>query len=61
MIAFGLMKGASNSSDGTCRLYYYMSTDYLPPGWRLAYDRQPYAPAIVSAPAAGAASPAPPR
>lgn len=33
-VAFGLVKGDS-VADGTCRLYYYMSTDYLPPGWRL--------------------------
>lgn len=58
MIAFGLMKGASNSSDGTCRLYYYMSIDYLPPGWRLDYERQPYSAAIASARSDGAASPA---
>ena len=34
-IAFGTVKGASYTSDGACRLYYYMSTDYLPPGWSL--------------------------
>jgi streptogrisin C len=61
MIAFGLMKGASNSSDGTCRLYYYMSIDYLPPGWRLDYDRQPYATASASIPTVGAASPEAPH
>ena len=34
-IAFGILKGASYTADGVCRLYYYMSTDYLPPGWTL--------------------------
>jgi hypothetical protein len=38
-IAFGLVKGSSYTADGRCRLYYYMSTDYLPPGWTLAYQR----------------------
>ena len=37
-IAFGLVKGESHTGDGRCRLYYYMSTDYLPPGWTLAYE-----------------------
>jgi len=41
-IAFGLVKGSSYTGDGRCRLYYYMSTDYLPPGWTVAY--QPRAP-----------------
>ena len=35
-IAFGIVKGDSMTADGTCRLYYYMSTDYLPPGWTLS-------------------------
>ena len=35
-IAFGLVKGESHTGDGRCRLYYYMSTDYLPPGWTVA-------------------------
>ncbi len=35
-IAFGLVKGSSYTGDGRCRLYYYMSTDYLPPGWTVA-------------------------
>jgi len=39
-VAFGLLKGES-SDNGACRLYYYMSVDYLPPGWT---------PAVVSAP-----------
>lgn len=61
MIAFGLMKGASNSSDDTCRLYYYMSVDYLPAGWRIAYERQPYQAASASIPTVGAASPTAPH
>ena len=36
-IAFGLVKGASYTADGTCRLYYYMSTDFLPLGWTLLH------------------------
>ena len=35
--AFGLVKGESATS-GTCRLYYYMSTDYLPQGWTLLHQ-----------------------
>jgi len=38
-IAFGLVKGESHTGDGRCRLYYYMSTDYLPPGWTVAVSR----------------------
>jgi hypothetical protein len=38
-IAFGLVKGSSYTADGRCRLYYYMSTDYLPVGWTVAYQR----------------------
>ncbi|WP_294392644.1 hypothetical protein [uncultured Sphingomonas sp.] len=37
-VAFGLVKGDSTSR-GTCALYYYMSIDYLPPGWTLSYTR----------------------
>jgi len=36
-VAFGIVKGASYRGDGGCIFYYYMSTDYLPPGWLLAY------------------------
>jgi len=35
-IAFGLVKGDSATRDGVTALYYYMSTDYLPPGWTVA-------------------------
>ena len=34
-IAFGIAKGVNRTSSGQCRFYYYMSTDYLPPPWRL--------------------------
>jgi len=43
-IAFGLVKGESHTGDGRCRLYYYMSTDYLPPGWTVAVSRPGAAP-----------------
>jgi streptogrisin C len=35
--AFGILKGGSYRRDGSCTFYYYMSTDYLPPGWTLLY------------------------
>lgn len=34
-IAFGIAKGINRSPAGACNFYYYMSTDYLPPPWRL--------------------------
>jgi hypothetical protein len=34
-IAFGIAKGVNRSVSGRCLFYYYMSTDYLPPPWRL--------------------------
>ncbi|MFL6722179.1 MAG: hypothetical protein ACJ8FT_10315 [Sphingomonas sp.] len=34
-IAFGIAKGVNRASAGQCLFYYYMSTDYLPPPWRL--------------------------
>ncbi len=36
-VALGLVKGGTYRRDGACLFYYYMSTDYLPPGWSLAY------------------------
>ncbi len=45
--AFGLVKGSSYTADGRCRLYYYMSTDYLPPTWTLLHGGNP--PAITPA------------
>jgi streptogrisin C len=42
-IAFGIAKGVNRASSGQCLFYYYMSTDYLPPPWRLlvAGDAKP--------------------
>jgi streptogrisin C len=37
-IAFGIVKAGSYRPDGTCNFYYYMSTDYLPPGWTLLHQ-----------------------
>jgi hypothetical protein len=34
-IAFGIAKGVNRTPAGRCNFYYYMSTDYLPPPWRL--------------------------
>ena len=34
-VAFGIAKGVNRSRSGRCNFYYYMSTDYLPPPWRL--------------------------
>ena len=34
-VAFGLAKGINRDEKGRCLFYYYMSTDYLPPPWRL--------------------------
>jgi streptogrisin C len=34
-VALGLVKGSSTRSDGTCSMYYYQSTDFLPEGWRV--------------------------
>jgi len=34
-IAFGIAKGVNRASSGQCLFYYYMSTDYLMPPWRL--------------------------
>ena len=36
-VALGLVKGGTYRADGSCVFYYYMSTDYLPTGWTLAY------------------------
>lgn len=38
--AFGLMKG-DTTEDGTCRLYYYMSVDHLPPDWTVLTGLEP--------------------
>ena len=34
-VAFGIAKGINRDETGKCEFYYYMSTDYLPPPWRL--------------------------
>jgi streptogrisin C len=34
-VAFGIAKGINRDGSGRCEYYYYMSTDYLPPPWRL--------------------------
>jgi hypothetical protein len=34
-VAFGIAKGVNRRATGQCNFYYYMSTDYLPPPWRL--------------------------
>ncbi len=34
-VAYGIAKGVNRTSSGRCLFYYYMSTDYLPPPWRL--------------------------
>lgn len=36
-VAFGLLKGGDYGRDGRCAFYFYMSTDYLPPGWLLLH------------------------
>jgi streptogrisin C len=33
--AVGIAKGINRNRAGGCNFYYYMSTDYLPPPWRL--------------------------
>lgn len=48
--AFGIVKGGSYRADGSCGFYFYMSTDYLPDGWRLIGDPAP--PAALPVPAA---------
>jgi hypothetical protein len=37
-VAFGIAKGVNRSGE-RCDFYYYMSTDYLPPPWRLLTAR----------------------
>jgi len=43
-IAFGIAKGVNRASSGPCLFYYYMSTDYLPPPWRLLVASEPRRP-----------------
>jgi hypothetical protein len=42
-VAFGVVKGGNYGPSGTCSLYYYMSTDYLPEGWTLLHRSSPLA------------------
>ena len=44
--AYGILKGGSYRSDGSCAFYFYMSTDYLPTGWRLLMAEPAASPAI---------------
>ena len=39
--AFGIVKGATFRSDGSCAFYFYMSLDYLPTPWSLLVDVPP--------------------
>jgi len=34
-VALGIAKGINRDDAGRCDFYYYMSTDYLPPPWRV--------------------------
>ncbi|MBA3651521.1 MAG: hypothetical protein H0W66_08610 [Chthoniobacterales bacterium] len=34
-VAFGITKGGSGGRNTRCNFYFYMSTDFLPAGWRL--------------------------
>ena len=43
-VAFGIAKGVNRTADGRCNFYYYMSTDYLPPPWRLMVSAEPTRP-----------------
>jgi hypothetical protein len=38
---FGIVKGSSYRSDGSCAFYFYMSTDCLHEGWRLLAGQPP--------------------
>jgi streptogrisin C len=56
--AYGILKGGSYRSNGSCAFYFYMSTDFLPAGWRLL-TTDPAAAAIVSPPSVLKAAPVP--
>ena len=38
-VAIGIFKGGSGTRSPRCNFYYFMSTDFLPPGWTLLYDK----------------------
>jgi streptogrisin C len=40
-VAFGIAKGINRSPSGGCNFFYYMSTDYIPPPWRLMVGTTP--------------------
>jgi streptogrisin C len=40
-VAFGIAKGINHTTSGRCNFYYYMSTDYLPPPWKLMVASPP--------------------
>jgi streptogrisin C len=42
--ALGIMKGGSYRADRSCAFWFYMSTDYLPDGWRVALGTVPERP-----------------
>ena len=43
-VALGIAKGINRDDAGKCLFYYYMSTDYLPPPWRVLTTRDVSAP-----------------
>jgi streptogrisin C len=43
-VAFGILKGGNYAANGRCNFYYYMSIDYLPPGWSLLLEQ----PAVIA-------------
>jgi streptogrisin C len=47
--AYGILKGGSYRFNGSCAFYFYMSTDFLPAGWRLL-TIDPAAPAVIVPP-----------
>ena len=54
--AFGMVKGGSYRPDGSCAFYFYMSLDYLPPGWTLLRAMSPGV-SISTSHAGGATTP----
>ena len=48
-LALGILKGGSYRADGGCAFWFYMSTDYLPAGWRVLTTDAVRADADVSA------------
>jgi streptogrisin C len=38
-VALGIFKGGSGTRSARCNFYYFMSTDFLPPGWTLLHDK----------------------